>query len=109
MPLAPRDPGNRNDDKPVGCDFIRSPSCGASDALAEPEIRHAEAYGMNTWRVDGEPLAEQFSRISAVGGDLGARPEHAETSNREPFERRLGFVDLGAMDGHQQARLRKMP
>src|SRR5882757_6397309 len=109
MSLAPCDAGNRDDDNSVGRDSIRGPRRRAAVALTEPEIRHAQPYGMNTLGVDGKPLAKQFSCISAVGGDIGARPEHAQGSDREALQWRLGLVDLRAMDGHQDARLGEMP
>src|SRR5260370_33502249 len=58
MPLAACNPGNGDDDNSVGRDSIRGPRCGASVAMAEPEIRHAQPYGMNTLGVDAKPLAK---------------------------------------------------
>ena len=87
---------------------IRRQPIGLADHLArpsraEPEIRYAETHRADALRIDGKPFAEQVLGIAAVGDDLGPRSENAGAADRQPLQRRLGLVDLGAVHGHHHA------
>ena len=94
MPFAARKTGNRNHDDLVQSDTVGMTRCFAALARAEPEIRDTKRDRGNALAFDCKPLTKELARKSAVGGDLGPRPEYACGSNCKPLERRLGFVDF---------------
>ncbi len=51
----------------------------------------------------------RLARITAVGCDFGSPSEYSGRSDRKPLERRLGLVDFGAMNRHQDPSRRKIP